>query len=157
MPKAVDEKKKGKTGRPKKFGRPTRAFYLALPEDIVERLRSVDPDIATAIVRIVEGITFAHMVEGVEVTPLGGGRVLLWVGEAKTLRSWPGVLLHQVEPGRHLLILDREYEVSKFELDLRDFLEGSPPIEDRAILERLALVLRELRCQKYALVTPAVG
>lgn len=160
MPKAIaekNEKKKGKTGRPKKFGRPTRAFYLALPEDVVERLRLVDPDLGTAIVKLVESTPFAALETGVEVSSVAPGNYLLWVSDIKALHNWDGIHLYPVEPGRHLLVCEAHYDARSFELDLRDRLEREESdSQDRAALEKLALILKELRSQGHVLAVPAL-
>ena len=39
-------------GRPQKFGRPSRAVTLTLPEDVIAALGRVDDDLSRAIVRV---------------------------------------------------------------------------------------------------------
>src|SRR5689334_20287038 len=41
-----------KRGRPPKFGRPGRVVAVTLPEEVVQGLRRVDPDLGWAIVRL---------------------------------------------------------------------------------------------------------
>ena len=41
-------------GRPRKFGRPSRAVTVTLPDDVLGRLHAVDQDLGNAIVRMVE-------------------------------------------------------------------------------------------------------
>ncbi|AGY56997.1 hypothetical protein [Gloeobacter kilaueensis] len=152
MPKATGEKKKGKTGRPKKFGRPSKSFYLVLPDDVVMRLRLIDPDMATAIVKTVENLEVAQPPDLVEVQTLSEHLAVLWVGEIAPLHNWPGIFLHKVEPGRYLLVLDRHYDLARFELDVRDWLEASRSVgAEAAAFEKLAATLRQLRQQSQAL------
>lgn len=148
MPKETGEKKKGKTGRPKKFGRPTKPFYLVLPEDIVAKLRFVDHDIATAIVKVVEGLTFEAFSEVVRVEVLSTERVIIWVCDIPSLLAWKGVHLLPISPGRNLLLLDDDYGLKSFELDLRDWIDARQHAdagEDLAPLEKLVEALRHLR------------
>jgi hypothetical protein len=157
MPKVTSEKKKGKTGRPKKFGRPTRAFYLVLPEDTVEKLRLLDSDMGTAIVKFVEGTPLKTLPDGVEVTALTKEKTLLWVSEVPTLKTWPGILLAPIEPGRNLLVFEPHYNLCTFELELRDALANntiSP--EELPILSKLADTLRHLRRDGQAILNPCL-
>jgi len=41
-------------GRPRKFGRPAEPVTITLPDDVVQALRAVDPDLSRAIVRLTE-------------------------------------------------------------------------------------------------------
>ena len=41
-------------GRPQKFGRPSRAVTVTLPEDVIARLGAIDVDLGRAIVTILE-------------------------------------------------------------------------------------------------------
>ncbi|MBC8124045.1 MAG: hypothetical protein H7Y22_19680 [Gemmatimonadaceae bacterium] len=154
MPKETGEKKKGKTGRPKKFGRPTKPFYLVLPEDIVAKLRFVDHDIATAIVKVVEELTFEAFSEIVRVEVLSTERVIIWVCDIPSLCSWKGVHLLPISPGRNLLLLDDDYGLKSFELDLRDWIDArrqnADAAEDLARLEKLVEALRHLRATSLA-------
>ncbi len=157
MPKVTSEKKKGKTGRPKKFGRPTRAFYLVLPEDTVAKLRLLDSDMATAIVKFVEGTPLNTLPDGVEVTLLTKERTLVWVGEVPTLKTWPGILLVPIEPGRNLLVLEPDYNLCTFELELRDALaDGAIQAEDLPTLSKLADTLRNLRRDGPMILNPCL-
>jgi len=157
MPKVTSEKKKGKTGRPKKFGRPTRAFYLVLPEDTVAKLRLFDSDMATAIVKFVEGTPLNTLPDGVEVTLLTKDKTLLWVGEVPSLKTWPGILLVPIEPGRNLLVFDADYDLCTFELELRDALDdGAIQPEDLPILSKLADTLRKLRSDHKTVISPCL-
>jgi hypothetical protein len=158
MPKVTSEKKKGKTGRPKKFGRPTRAFYLVLPEDTVAKLRLLDSDMATAIVKFVEGAPLNTLPDGVEVTLLTKDKTLLWVGEVPTLKTWPGILLVPIEPGRSLLVLEPHYNLCTFELDLRDALaDGTVQPEDLQTLSKLVDILRNLRRDGQGILDPCLS
>ena len=44
---------KRKRGRPRKFNQPSRLVAITLPEDVIDALRSRDPDLARAIVAVV--------------------------------------------------------------------------------------------------------
>src|SRR2546423_4447747 len=48
------ELRKHGPGRPRKFGRPSRAVTVTLPEDVLTRLSALDVDLGRAIVSLVE-------------------------------------------------------------------------------------------------------
>ena len=44
-------------GRPRKFGRPSRAVTLTLPDDVIATLETIDKDLSQAIVRMALPLT----------------------------------------------------------------------------------------------------
>src|SRR6266496_4942645 len=49
----MDVERRG-PGRPHKFGRPSRAVTVTLPEDVIARLSAIDVDLGRAIVAVVQ-------------------------------------------------------------------------------------------------------
>jgi hypothetical protein len=133
-------------GRPRKYGRPSRAVTLTLPEDVLDRLAAVDADLGRAIVALVDRKGPAHA------TPLGpaeiasyGNHAVIVVAPIRALRRIRGVQLVPVGNGRALISLQAGYPVSQLELDLRDSLDGPVNGEERKALEAIAGILRRAR------------
>lgn len=134
-------------GRPRKFGRPSRAVTVTLPDDVLGRLHAVDTDLGRAIVRIVETRAARRpaVVRAAEVSSYGNHAVIV-VTPVKALRRLSGVELVPIGNGRALISLDMGQSVSQLELDIRDALAAtdvSPP--ERAVLQDIADILRETR------------
>jgi hypothetical protein len=132
-------------GRPPKFSRPSRTITVTLPEDTLETLSGVDPDIGLAIVRLALGRDRPDRSAGVEVVTFGS-RAVIAVSRTRALSGMKGVELVPLIDGRFLIALDEGMSEPHFELAVRDALNG-PAIADgdRVLLERLAQVLREAR------------
>jgi hypothetical protein len=134
-------------GRPKKYGRASRAVTLTLPEDVIERLCAVDPDLGRAIVTLAErhpSVPAARLQQA-EIAPYGSHAVIV-VSPAKELRRLSGVQLVPIGNGRALISLAPPYSVPQLELDLRDAIErGDAPPSERQTLSAIAAILRESR------------
>jgi hypothetical protein len=142
-------------GRPKKYGRDSRAVTITLPEDVLLSLRALDADIGRAIVRLVErqGTTRASVAPPAEISAYGRHAVIV-VKPMKALKRLPGVQLVPVGNGRALLSLDQPLSISQLELAVRDALEGSEVSEpERQALQAIADILRQARSSR----TVAVG
>src|SRR6266545_1683935 len=111
-------------GRPKKYGRDSRAVTITLPEDVLARLRAVDADLGRAIVRLVErpGATDSAILRPAELSAYGSHAVIV-VKPAKALKRLPGVQLVPVGDGRALISLDRPLAIAQLELAVRDALQ----------------------------------
>jgi hypothetical protein len=134
-------------GRPKKYGRPSHAVTVTLPEDVLARLRAVDVDLGRAIVALVErhGAARPRTVRPAELATYGNHAVII-VDPAKALKRLPGVQLVPAGNGRALISLDRPHSVPQLELDLRDALESSDVVDgERQTLEAIADILRQTR------------
>jgi len=134
-------------GRPRKFGRPSRAVTVTLPEDVLGRLHAVDDDLGSAIVRMVEARVArrAAPMRAAEIASYGNHAVIV-VTPVKALRRLHGVELVPVGNGRALISLDRGQSVSQLELDIRDALVAADvSAADRAVLQDIADILRETR------------
>src|SRR5580765_69155 len=102
-------------GRPPKYGRPSRAVSMTLPEDVLVRLRALDPDLGSAIVRLVERNRkprerAARLAE----IAAYGSRAVIVVNLAKTLKRLPGVQLVPIGNGRALIALEHPHSIAQF-------------------------------------------
>lgn len=134
-------------GRPRKFGRPSRAVTVTLPDDVLGRLHAVDHDLGTAIVQIVEtrAARRPSAVRAAEIAAYGSHAVIV-VTPVKALRRIAGVELVPIGNGRALISLDRSQSVSQLELDIRDaIVTTDAPAAERAVLQEVADILRETR------------
>jgi hypothetical protein len=134
-------------GRPRKFGRASRAVTVTLPEDALARLASIDPDLGRAIVASVDRMARprARITPPAELATFGKHAVIL-VTPIKALKRIAGVELIPIGRNRALIALDGAHQIPRLELDIRDAIErnGTNPVERRA-LESLADILRDAR------------
>lgn len=134
-------------GRPPKYGRPSHAVTVTLPDDVLARLRSVDGDLGRAIVTLAERKATSRIkaVSPAEIAAYGNHAVII-VNPANVLKRLRGVQLVPLGNGRALISLDRPNSVPQLELDLRDALDRhdvSAP--ERQTLEAIADILRQTR------------
>ena len=132
-------------GRPPKFTRPSRTITVTLPDDVLDALSGVDSDIGRAIVRLALRQGHGHGQAGLEVATFGS-RAVIVVSPTRALSGMAGVELVPLADGRSLIALDGGMSEAEFELAVRDVLDRqdvSPA--DRALLERLAVVLQDAR------------
>src|SRR6185436_16436456 len=108
-------------GRPPKYGRPSRAVTVTLPEDVLARLSAVDADLGRAIVKLAErnGTPRVSRVRPAELATYGKHAVII-VNPAKALKRLAGVQLVPVGDGRALISLDRPHSIPQLELSVRD-------------------------------------
>jgi hypothetical protein len=133
-------------GRPQKFGRPSRAVTLTLPEDIIAALRAVDDDLSRAVVRLVQPLV-------ADVVPLPpaelskyGDRAVIVVRPVAALENLPGVRLVRFPDGRALISLDESMSVHEFELKLRDATDDDRlSSRERVLLTSIAEILKTAR------------
>jgi len=133
-------------GRPRKYGRPSRAITVTLPEDVIARLQARDADIGRAIVALTESRTVARprAVRPAELASYGSRSVIL-VTPLTVLKRLAGVQLVPLGNGRALISLEPSRTVSQFELDVRDVIDRTTRAADRRALEALAAILRDAR------------
>ena len=134
-------------GRPPKYGRPSRAITVTLPEDVLARLAHVHPDVGSAIVNLVERKlpTRVKKIRPAELTRYGRHAVIL-VTPTAALRKLKGVHLVPVAAGRALISLSPTISIPALELQVRDALDAlSSGNRDREVLEQLAAILRRGR------------
>jgi hypothetical protein len=137
-------------GRPRKFGRASRAVTVTLPEDVLAQLASIDADLGRAIVASVDRTARPHIriAPPAELATFGNHAVIL-VTPIKALKRIAGVELIPIGQNRALIALDGAHQVPRLELDIRDAIErdGADPVERRA-LEALADILRDARLSR---------
>src|SRR4051812_36219375 len=100
--KSIAEAVAPRRGRPRKFARPAHAVTLTLPDDVVERLARIDPDLSRAVVRLAEtrGAPAAHPAAELAVF---GRRAVIVVDPSRTLERRTGVVLVPLPDGRALM------------------------------------------------------
>jgi hypothetical protein len=136
-------------GRPPKYGRPSRAVTVTLPEDVLERLSAVDADLGRAIVSVAQYRTprRSRAIRRAELTSYGNHAVII-VTPVKALKRIPGVQLIPIGNGRALISLDEAQSLPKFELQLRDAVERSDAGPERETLAAIADILRRSRLSR---------
>ena len=115
-------------GRPSKFGRPSRAVSLTLPEDTIQALRRVHRDLGWAIVRLLAdeggGPTARRKKEvqpDVELVAVADRRYLIVINQ-EVIRTLPGVNIVPLSGARAFLALDVDRGMSDLELAVIDRL-----------------------------------
>ena len=138
-------------GRPRKFGRPSRAVTVTLPDDVLARLRSFDGDLGRAIVTLVERRPATRKtLQPAEISSFGNHAVIV-VTPVKALQRIPGVELVPIGNGRCLISLVPPHSIPQLELDIRDVLEGDPRDPQHGALEAIAEILRTARASGQTL------
>jgi hypothetical protein len=133
-------------GRPRKFGRPSRAVTVTLPEDVLTRLGVLDADLGRAIVTLVERrARRVRAVKPAEMTTYGRHAVII-VTPVNALKRIAGVQLVPIGNGRALISLERAHSIPEFELGLGDALaRGDVTDSERQTLGAIADILRQTR------------
>jgi hypothetical protein len=134
-------------GRPKKYGRLSRAVTVTLPEDVLARLTAIDTDLGRSIVRLVERSTPAHPTAArpAEMASYGSHAVII-VTPVEALKRLAGVQLVPIGNGRALISLEHSQSISQLELAIRDAIDADRSIgPERETLEAIADILRQAR------------
>jgi hypothetical protein len=135
-------------GRPPKFGRPSHAVTLTLPEDVLARLRNVDADLGRAIVTVVErGVRKPRRASSrpAEIASYGNHAVIV-VSPGRVLRRLRGVQLVPAGQGRALIALEHSSSIAHFELELRDAVDRRDiTAAERETLAAVIDILRRAR------------
>ena len=133
-------------GRPRKFGRPSRAVTVTLPEDVLTRLGVLDADLGRAIVTLVERrARRVRAVKPAEMTSYGRHAVIM-VTPVNALKRIAGVQLVPIGNGRALISLERAHSIPEFELGLGDALaRGDVSESERRTLGAIVDILRQTR------------
>jgi hypothetical protein len=132
-------------GRPRKFTEPSRAVTLTLPEDTLEALAAIDPDLSRAVVRLTQSELAKQPHKPAELVTYGR-RAVIAVNPTRTLKERMGVDLVPLPDGRALISFDRATTIAALELLIADALDDprlSPA--DRAIFNAIAEILRTAR------------
>jgi hypothetical protein len=134
-------------GRPSKYGRPSRAVTVTLPEDVLDGLEAIDADLGRAIVKLAErpGVPRARAALPAELAAYGNHAVII-VNPAKALKRLAGVQLIPVGNGRALISLARPHSIPELELAVRDAIEsGAMSPRERHTLEAIVEILQRAR------------
>lgn len=141
-------------GRPPKFGRPAALLALTLPQDVIEYLQGVDPDLGWAIVKLADrrrgdterAASEAENPPDVSLVPIGPRHFLIVVRAHEAFSTLPGVDLVPLGHGRAFLAFALHHTIESLELALVDRLDsGALPPEHREPLAALREVLRSWR------------
>jgi hypothetical protein len=139
-----------KRGRPSKFGRPSEVVALTLPTEVIEGLRSMDSDLAWAIVRLFEKRSRRASAPNpqapdTELASIAGHRFLIVVNRA-VVRNLPGIQVVPLDADRAFLALEPGSGMAELEIAVVDRLEDRTiPFRERRALKALRLHLREWR------------
>jgi hypothetical protein len=129
---------------------------VTLPEDVLQQLGAVNPDLGRAIVALVErrrAAPGARPVRHAEVASYGRHAVIV-VTPLRSLKRLPRVQLVPIADGRCLISLERPYATSNLELDIRDAAtRGVASGQERAALESIAEILRHARADRRVSLT----
>lgn len=137
-------------GRPRKYGRPSRAVTVTLPEDVLERMSTIHADVGSAIVNMVQRTAPARLqpIRSAEVARFGNHAVII-VTPSRALKRLRGVQLVPIGDGRALISLASSMSISAFELQVRDALEREDvQRREREVLKSVADILRHGRASR---------
>jgi hypothetical protein len=138
-------------GRPSKFGRPSRVVALTLPEDAIDRLHQVHPDLGWAILTLLDNAPQPSARRGAEVQPdvelvsVADRRSLIAVNR-DVIGDLPGVNAVPLHGSLAFLALDIDRGMSDLELAVVDRLaDPSVGRPQRQALTRLRTQLKAWR------------
>ncbi len=132
-------------GRPRKFDVPSRAVTLTLPEQVIDILAAVDPDLSRAVVRLAMPHARRAAHKPAELVSFGRHAVIL-VTPTRTLERQAGVTLVPLPDGRALISFEQPTTLAELELHLDDAIrEDRLGAADRRIFEAIAEILRTAR------------
>jgi len=141
---------KMRRGRPRKFGRPSRAVTVTLPDDVIAALSGVDDDLSRAIVQLSQPLLRDVVIRPpAELSKYGDSAVIV-IKRLPTLNRMPGVSLVPLPDGRALISLDETMSVHEFELKLDDAIVGATDLEprERSAMSSIREILKSARLSK---------
>ena len=141
---------KARRGRPQKFGRPSRAVTLTLPDDVITALTGVDSDLSRAVVRLSQPLLKDVVIRPpAELSKYGDSAVIV-TRRLPALNRMPGVSLVPLPDGRALISLDEAMSVHEFELKLSDAIDAGADLEpwERAAMSSIREILKSARQSK---------
>jgi hypothetical protein len=141
--------KKPTRGRPLKYGRPARVVAVTLPEDTLDELRGIHPDLGRAIVMLVNAFTGTREIETnrpiVDYEKVGRRRSLIVV-DRDAVKGVPGCDLIPLSDERAFLALPDGSSLPDLELAIIDRLaDHNVTGRQREGLEALRRALMECR------------
>jgi hypothetical protein len=132
-------------GRPRKFGTPSRAVTLTLPENVIDALGHVDRDLSRAVVRVAQPEIRKRPHAAAELSTFGN-RAVIVIRPTRTLERQIGVVLVPLSDGRALISFDESMTPARLELKIEDALEdASLAAGDLEILGSIRELLKEAR------------
>jgi hypothetical protein len=132
-------------GRPRKFGAPSRAITLTLPETVIDALERVDRDLSRAVVRVTQPEIRKRRHAAAELATFGT-RAVIVVNPTPTLERFMGVMLVPLSDGRALISFDESTTPARLELMLEDALEDKSLSRiDAEILASIRELLKDAR------------
>jgi hypothetical protein len=149
---------RAKRGRPLKFGRPARTIAITLPDDVIAALKTIDADVARAVVALVgatRGAAAALPTEKplVDVARIGRRQSLIIV-DPRSFPSVPGCSLCLLSPDSAFIALQPGARLADLEVAVIDEL-AQPQITapQRSGLLALRRALRRWRTDKRVTVS----
>lgn len=140
-------------GRPQKFGRPSRAVTITLPEDVIAALDGVDDDLGRAVVQLAQPLLADVIHRPLAELAKYGTSAIIIVKPFDALAKMAGVTLVPLPDARAVISLDDSMSVHEFELRIRDAMEVSDlPARERAALAAIGEILKSARQTKGVLV-----
>lgn len=135
------------SGRPPKYGEPSRPVTVTLPDSTLKGLERIDADRGKAIVKLTRAAVRSGDRPLVEVIEVAEGTGLVIVGPSQTLRRVPFLHLVEVAPARYLLAMDRGSDFRALEIELADLLDdlSGPEDTERPLLQELLAHIRRIR------------
>jgi len=141
-------------GRPRKFARPSRAVTLTLPEEVIDALTAIDPDLSRAIVRVTQPEIAKRPHPPAELATFGR-RAVIVVNPSRTLEQRTGVVLVPLTDGRALISFDEPLSIAQIELRIHDAIDDpNLPRADAEVFAEVGRLLREARRSKGVSVEP---
>jgi hypothetical protein len=143
---------RGRRGRPQKFGRPSRAVTLTLPEDVIAALSTLDSDLGRAVVRMSQPLGAEPPARPPAELSQHRDRAVIIVKSGEILERIAGVTLVPLPDGRALISLDESTSIYEFELNVRDAVsETGISARERSLLQSIVEILTAAR-QRSGLV-----
>ncbi len=143
-------KKKGGSGRPPKFDEESYPITVTLPRRIVEKLESIDPDRAKAIVKCVDSIDrqTCDSDTTVNLVQISKRAWVIIVPPSQFLASIEWLQLIEISPLRFLLAIPTGTPVESLEIAIMDHLEHSSESAEKGLLVDLRQKLSLYRRMK---------
>lgn len=132
-------------GRPRKFARPSRAVTLTLPEEVLDALTALDPDLSRAVVRVTQPELAKRPHPPAELAAFGQHAVII-VNPSSTLERLTGVMLVPLPDGRALISFDEPRTIAELELQIQDLVDD-PRVAaaDKVMFQQVSGILRDAR------------
>ena len=139
-------------GRPPKFSETSRPVTVTLPERILDKLTTINPDRAKAIVKVVDALfnELSKSDSPVQIVTMGEGNALIVVAKCDALQRVPFLRMIEIAVGKFLLAIPPNTSVEMLEIALIDLLEHIQPSDkkERSIIQHLIDLLRTSRRKK---------